>query len=268
MKKRIYTIDLNHSVKAYFRYLKEATSRHGVHSPFVYKLMEEVLTSHKRFYSFEALEMVRRAMKIDVREVSVTDFGAGSKKNNATIRKVKSIAASATKRTKYAELLFKLADYIEATTILEMGTSLGLSTAYLGKARKTARIYTLEGCPQTAAIAREYLNQLAITNVEVVVGHFDDKLAEVMAKEPSFDLIFIDGNHREEPTKSYFEQLLPKITQNSIVVLDDIHWSEGMERAWNVIRIHPNVTVSIDIFEMGILFFDTSLQKQHFVLKV
>jgi predicted O-methyltransferase YrrM len=268
MKKRIYTIDLNHSVKAYFRYLREAKTRHGVHSPFVYRLMEEVLTSKKRFYAFEALEVVRRAMKNDMRVIDIKDLGAGSKKHSSFKRSVRSIANSALKRTKYAEILFKLADYTEAHVILEMGTSLGMTTAYIGKARKNARIYTLEGCPQTAKIAQEYLSQLAVKNAKITMGNFDETLSDVLAKEDSFDLVFIDGNHREEPTKRYFDQLISKISNRSVVVVDDIHWSQEMENAWDTIRNHPKVTVSIDIFEMGLLFFDTSLHKQHFVLKV
>jgi predicted O-methyltransferase YrrM len=268
MKKRIYTIDLNHSVKAYLRYLKLAKSRHGVHSPYVYRLMEEVLTNNKRYYSFEALELIRKSMKVDERMVRVKDYGAGSKRNNESIRSVGKIAASALKRTKYSQILFKLADFVEAKTILELGTSLGMSTAYLGKACKAARIYTLEGCPETAAIAREYLDKLAINNAEIIVGNFDETLSNVLDNEQSFDVVFMDGNHREEPTKQYFEQIIKKINSKSVIIVDDIHWSEGMERAWEDIRQHPQVRVSIDIFEMGILFFDTSLTKQHFVLRV
>jgi predicted O-methyltransferase YrrM len=230
--------------------------------------MEEVLLSNKRYYAFEALEVVRRVMKNDNRRIQTVDFGAGSKMNNRSERSVKSIASTAVKRKKYAEILFKLADFVGANRILELGTSIGMSTAYLAKARKTARIYTLEGCAATANVAKEYLHQLAIHNVEITVGNFDDTLSTVLEKESSFDVIFLDGNHREEPTIRYFEQVLSKINEQSVVVVDDIHWSAEMEKAWETIRQHPQVTISIDIFEMGILFFNTSLTQQHFVLKV
>jgi tRNA A58 N-methylase Trm61 len=198
--------------------------------------MEDVFSSDKRYYPFEALELVRSKLKTNHSIISVTDLGAANKTG--------------------------------ANTILELGTSLGITTGYLGKARRNARIYTLEGCPEIAKIAKENFKLLMLPQIEIIIGNFDDTLADVLLKETSFDFIFIDGNHQKEATLRYFNQVLPYINEHSVIIFDDIHWSPDMESAWNTIIQNELLTVTIDLFEMGIVFFRKEQKKQHFVLKV
>ncbi len=258
---------MRHTIKAYIHYLINAKGRHGIHSPFVYDLVEEVIQSKKNYYAFEAIELIRKKLLLDQKTITVSDFGAGSKNIKGNQRKVSAIAKSSLKKARYCEMLFKLANKSSAQTLLELGTSLGISTAYLGKARRNARIYTLEGCPEIAKIAQENFKTLKINNANIIVGNFDETLQGVLEKETTFDFIFIDGNHLKEPTLRYFEQILPYTNENSIIIFDDIHWSVEMEDAWNTIIKNEKLTVTIDVFEMGIVFFRKEQKKQHFVIK-
>lgn len=244
-----------------------AKSKHGVHSPFVFDFIEDVLQSNKKYYSFEAIELVRKLMLSETKSINITDFGAGSKKSKSTSRSVREIAKNSLKKAAYCEMLFKIANKTNANTILELGTSLGITTSYLGKSRRNARIYTLEGCPEIAKIATKNFSTLKLNNIKLIVGNFDTTLETVLKKEPLFDLIFIDGNHQKEPTLRYFNQLLPYTNEHTVMIFDDIHWSKEMEEAWTEIIKNEKLTVTIDVFEMGIVFFRKEQLKQHFVLR-
>jgi len=157
--------------------------------------------------------------------------------------------------------------YFKPGNILELGTSLGLSTLYLANGNPDANIITIEGCPNISKFAGENFHRLGTDQINQVTGNFDDKLAEVLKPIERLDFAFIDGNHQQEPTINYFEQCLLKSNSNSIFIFDDIHWSEGMEKAWENIISHPDVSLSVDIFHMGIVFLKKELTKQHFVIR-
>ena len=256
-----------HTIKAYIQYIIHAKGRHGTHSPFVYNLVEKVFQSKKKQDEFEIIERVRKELLHDNRIITVTDFGAGSKLTKSNQRKVSHIAKYALKKARFCAMLYRLANHSKSQTVLELGTSLGITTAYLGKALKNARIYSLEGCPEIVKIARQNLKKLEVNHVDIITGNFDETLQQVLKKEKTFDFIFIDGNHLKEPTLRYFEQILPYTHDNSIVIFDDIHWSLEMEEAWNSIITKEELTVTIDVFEMGIVFFRKEQKKQHFIVK-
>ena len=105
-------------------------------------------------------------------------------------------------------------------------------------------------------------------NIQLVEGNFDHTLDQVLKSTTPFDFVFIDGNHRLEPTVRYFNQILPNLHANSIVVLDDIHWSKEMEQAWETIQQHPAVSLTIDLFFIGIVFFRAEQkEKEHFTIR-
>lgn len=215
------------------------------------------------------MEMLRKKMWSDQRSIQVTDFGAGSKSSNANERMVKSIAKSASKRSKYAKVLFRIIEKNNFKNCIELGTSLGLSTGYIAKANSEAKVTTFEGCPEIAKIAKENMQFVDVKNVDIQMGSFDETLPKYLQNIKSnthFDFIFIDGNHRKEPTLRYFEWLLEKATEDAIFVFDDIHWSREMHEAWRIIQKHPRVTVTIDIFEMGIVFLNPKYEKGNFVI--
>jgi predicted O-methyltransferase YrrM len=253
---------------AYLRFWLRSGNAHGLHSPFVFGLYTSVVRHTGPYRAYASVENRRRQLLNSPASISVTDFGAGSHTGAGTQRRIADIARTAAKPRHLAQLLFRLANYFRPATILELGTSLGLTTAYLASADSRHRVLTFEGCPNVAAVARETFTGLELRNVEVVVGNIDDTLAPALAALPApIDFAFFDGNHRYEPTLRYFEQCLQRRTDDSVFVFDDIHWSEDMERAWEAIKAHPEVTLTVDLFYIGLVFFRKNQPKQHFWLR-
>lgn len=254
----------------YLKYYVSASngSGHGMHSPFVFDFITNVLQDDRHFYAYQSIENLRQLLLIDKTRLTIEDFGAGSRVKKTNTRAVSDIAHSSLKPKKFGQLLFRIVDRYSPDTIVELGSSLGITTAYLAWAKAAATIITLEGAQSVAAIARHNFNKLGLTNIELVEGNFDDTLPWVVNKLPKIDLVFIDGNHRLEPTVRYFKQLLPAMQEYSILVLDDIHWSREMEQAWAIIKDDPAVTLSIDLFFIGLVFFRKENKvKQHFTIR-
>ena len=249
--------------------LKSSNSKgHGIHSPFVFDLVRNVLNDKSKSNDFKKIEMYRKQLLQSKKVLDVEDFGAGSVKSLTKKRSIQQIAASSLKPKKYAQLLFKLVQYFQPNNIIELGTSLGITTAYLATANKKANLQTLEGSTAISNIAKENFTFLQVQNIQLVTGNFDDTLETAVAKRSTVDFAFIDGNHRKEPTLRYFEQLLKKANENSLFVFDDIHWSRDMEEAWETIKMHSTVTLSIDLFFIGLVFFrKEQKQKQHFTIR-
>lgn len=257
------------AVKFLEYYRKAANGKgHGVHSPFVFDFIIHVLNDRKRYDSYSKIEKLRHELLHNNEVIEVKDFGAGSSVFSTNKRQVKKIAASSLKRKKYAQLLFRIARYYQCKTIVELGTSFGITTSYLASANPESDVYTFEGADSIAAIAQENFNKNQLNNIHLTLGDFDQTLPTLDEKINSVDLLFIDGNHRKEPTIKYFEDFLPKAHNDSIFIFDDIHWSEEMEQAWEEIRSHESVTLSIDLFFIGTIFFKSEFKvKQHFSIR-
>jgi predicted O-methyltransferase YrrM len=200
--------------------------------------------------------------------LSIDDMGAGSVVSKTNQRTVASIAKNAAKPPKFGQLLYRMVKYYQPETIIELGTSLGITTSYLAKAKPGANVITLEGAKSIAATANENFKELILAHIKLTEGNFDNTLSSVISGLSSVDFAFIDGNHRLQPTKKYFETLLPKTNNFSIIILDDIHWSREMEQAWQYCKDHTAVTLSIDLFFIGILIFRKEIkEKQHFSIR-
>lgn len=254
--------------KEYMAWRWKAHGKAGVQAPFLFRLCNEVLSTKNRVTVGTPFEALRQELLADHREIDVTDLGAGAKTERSNRRKISYIARTSAKSRKWAEVLYKLAAEFAPQTIVELGTSLGISGMYLAAAIPQGKLLTLEGCPNIAALARENFSKTGIRNAEVITGHFDDTLPQVLARLPQVDFAYIDGNHTEAATLHYFSQFKQKAGPNTVLVLDDIHWSEGMKNAWKTIYQDPAVTVSLDLFHLGVLFFNPGLSKQHFNLTV
>lgn len=256
-----------------FKYLKYWVTAsngkgHGTHSPFVYNFIEKVLNDEHGYAEFNRIEILRKEMLLSTGVIEVEDFGAGSVSRNKKQRKIADIARLAAKPRKYAQLLFKIIRYYQSTPVVELGTSLGITTAYLAEASPESEVTSLEGAVQIADIARENMDSFGIKNVRIVTGNFDHSFADSLKAAGHPGLIFFDGNHRYEPTIRYFNQALDYRKENSIFIFDDIHWSEEMEKAWKEIKNHPSVTCTIDLFFIGLVFFNPDFkEKQHFVIR-
>lgn len=239
---------------------------HGLHSPFIFDLHQNVIRHNGQFRAFAPIESLRKRLLKSNKKIYIMDLGAGSKSNAGNTRTIKEIAQRSAKSPKYAQLLFRLVNYYQPQTILELGTSLGLTTAYLAASRQKAKVYTIEGCPNIAAQARFNFQDLKLKNISLESGNLDSTLAPLLQQFPTVDLVFFDGNHRYAPTMHYFNLCLAKHTEHSIFVLDDIYWSREMEQAWREICQHPAVTISVDLFQVGLLFFRKKQPKQHFTI--
>ena len=253
---------------AYLRFWLRSGNAHGLHSPFVFGLYTAVVRHTGSYKAYAAIEARRHQLLRSAASISVTDFGAGSHTGAGRQRRVAAIARTAAKPPHLAQLLFRLVNYRRPATVLELGTSLGLTTAYLAAADSRHRVVTFEGCSNVAAVARETFAALRLRNIEIVEGNLDDTLAPALAALGSpVDFAFFDGNHRYEPTLRYFELCLAHRTDESLFVFDDIHWSEEMERAWAAIQAHPEVRLTVDLFHIGLVFFRQNQPKQHFSLR-
>ena len=254
---------------AYLRFWLRSGNAHGLHSPFVFGLYTSVVRHTGLFAAYAAVEARRQQLLSSSASISVMDFGAGSHTGAGRQRRVADIARTAAKPPQLAQLLFRLVNYFRPATVLELGTSLGLTTAYLAAADSRCRVLTFEGCPNVAAVARETFAALNLDNVKIVEGNIDHTLAPALAalKAP-LNFAFFDGNHRYEPTLHYFELCLAHRTNESVFVFDDIHWSAEMEQAWEAIKAHPEVMLTVDLFYVGLVFFRKNQPKQHFSLRV
>lgn len=254
----------------YSKYLLTASNSrgHGIHSPFVFDLITKVFNDDRKFYCYDEIESLRSKLLIDNTTIPVTDFGAGSRMNLHKKRKISAIAKSSLKPKKYAQLLFRLVNYFQPEIIAELGTSLGITTTYLACGNANGMVFTMEGSPMIATLARNNFETLGIRNILLTEGNFDNTLPLQIKRIKQADFVFIDGNHRREPTINYFEQFLKIKTANSVFIFDDIHWSSEMEEAWDYIQNHEAVTLTIDLFFIGIVFFRSEQkEKQHFTIR-
>ena len=239
----------------------------GVHSPFVFEFVNIVAREKRPYYAFAKIEAWRESLRKSQVRIEVNDWGAGSKINNSSQRSISKIVRQAALPKKYGELLFRMVERYKLRNILELGTSLGMSTLYLALPNSNAKIITLEGSTTLSEFATRTFQEMDAKNIELIQGNFDETLLKSIKTLPSLDLVFFDGNHIKEPTLRYFHSCLKGVNNNSIFVFDDIHWSKEMHQAWNEIIQHPDVTISVDLFRMGIVFFRKESKKQHFTIR-
>ncbi len=256
-----------HTILNYLIYRIRSVNEHAIHSPFIFGLTRDVIYNKAAFYSYESIEHLRNQLAQSQELIKVLDLGAGSHKNNAQWRTISQITRNSAKPSKYAQLLFRLCDHFQPYTIIELGTSLGISTAYLASANSKSKVHTIEGSPEIAQKAKLNFEQLELQNIVQHTGNFDIVLPKLLEQIPQPDLVFFDGNHRKDATMRYFELCLKKAHNETIFIFDDIYWSKEMTEAWEEIKNHEAVTVTVDLFFIGIVFFRKEQKKQHFVIK-
>jgi len=255
-----------HQIKEYIKFLSRSTNEHGIHSPFVYQLVTKCLYDKKKHPEYKTIAAYRKAFLNSQETITITDFGQGSRVFNSNQRKIASIAKNAGITAKRQRLLFRLTHYLKPNTILELGTSLGLGTVALALANPKNLVTTIEGCPETAKQAEVAFKTFNIKNIKLQQLTFEDYFTENKRIEQHF--VYIDGNHNKQNTLKYFNILLKNVSNDTILIFDDIYWSPQMTEAWNEIKSHPAVTVSIDTFQWGLVFFRKEQLKQHFTIRV
>lgn len=250
------------NVRAYLRHRRNAVTKHGVHSPFVFDLVTKTFPNDETDFTTFPAEKWREECMANDETIDVRDFGTGK----SGPRKISAIARRAAKSPKEGRLLYRITKRFQPKTILELGTSLGISAMYMRAGAPDAKLVTLEGCQETARMAREGMGKHGIA-ADIRVGDFTSTLSGVLEELKSVDLVYIDGNHRRKPTLDYFNQIRKYTHNETVFIFDDIHWSIEMEEAWKTIVADKTVHVSLDVFHFGLVFFRSQQVKEHFVLR-
>ena len=252
-------------IKTYLEYRRRAVNQYGLHSPFLFEFYKACFRPDFK-HSFPSISKLRRKLKRDRTEIQITDFGAGSLVCKSKTRSVCEMHSSAAVSEKQGEFLYRLVRYFKPKTILELGTHIGLSSAYMALASET-ELVTLEGCPSTAQVALQNYKELDVENVKLEVGNFLDSLPEALEKMRAIDMAYIDGNHSYEGTMWNYEQISLHTEEHSVLIFDDINWSPEMKKAWDDIICKPEISLSINCYKFGIVFFRKGIEKQHFYFK-
>lgn len=254
-------------LKSYFSYWLNAVNEHSLHSPFIYDFYKNVLKQKINYSLYEKEEAVRKRLEKSKHTVEVEDLGAGSQIASNPQRNVAQIASHGVISRKHGAILHRIVEYTSSKKILELGTSLGISTMYLAKAKET-QVTTFEGSENLLNIAESVFEGNGLTNIETIHGNIDEKLPQFLTHSQRIDLVFFDANHTKEATLRYFSQCAKKAHDKTCFIFDDISWSKGMREAWEMIIKDYRVTLSIDTFQFGIIFFNPEILKQHFILDV
>jgi len=257
----------------YLMWRLKAKDLHGIHSPFMYDFMSNCLYGKDAHQFFKTIEDERKKMVANKTVLTFTDPGAGTRKptaihsDNMVSRTVGAIARASLQKEKYCRLFYRIVKYFNATRILELGTSLGITTSYLSLANPGCRVDTIEGAQPVAQQASQLFTRLEIPNIKLHQGLFCEVLPDLLNQGPHYDLVFIDGDHNGESLLNYFEQIVKHTSIRSVIIVDDIRWSLSMLDAWKQLLKRQEVTATADMFTMGILFLNQSLSKENFYLK-
>lgn len=230
-------------------------------------IIQQVFYNHGMYYAYDKAEEWRKLLLNSPQNIEVEDYGAGSHKNNSKQKSVKNIAKHATQRTNYSRLLFRLINHFKPKNVLELGTSLGVSTMYMAFADSRIKIHTIEGCQAIQQIAKSGFDKYHLKNINAHLGKFDELLPELLPKIQPLEMVYIDGNHAKEPTIDYFNLCLKYAGEKCIFVFDDIRWSKQMYEAWLEISINDNISVAIDTFFVGIVFVNNNLKNNALKLR-
>jgi precorrin-6B methylase 2 len=252
-----------YQVKAYVRHWLNEVDEHSIHSPFFYDFFTKVLRGTTPENQFSALEQLRTNLLNNHTVVVVDDFGGGSALPGNR-RMLADIARTSVTPRPYAEFYFRILESIRAKRIVELGSCLGVTSLYLAQ-KKGSSVFTFEGSPSLINVSLtnfEYFNQ---PNIRLMEGNIESSLPDFLQDPAKIDFTLIDANHRYAPTLKYFNLIMKRLDEKSIVVIDDIHRSEEMEQAWKELSVHELVYGSIDLFQCGILLFEPSLNRQHYV---
>lgn len=258
------TIDL---IKQYIDYRIYSKTKYDIHSPFLFDFITKVLDDKNTYDAYALVDRYKNQLKKNKQLIEVIDYGAPSKYSNQNKILVHKMASNTAIHNKYGKLLFRMVKYYQPKTIIEIGTGLGISTAYMAAANQHEDFFTLEGNPSLLEINTHNFKNFKFNNVNFLLGNFNKILPEILASIQNIDFAFIDGNHQKEATIRYYNLLKSKCNNNSILIFDDIRWSDEMYEAWQEIIQDNDVTLSLDLFRMGIVFFRKEIhKKQHYAI--
>lgn len=248
-------------IKHYFT--SKSLKGHGIHSPYIFNLITNIILPAIKQPLNANIEKIRQNFLINTQLVEYINLGA-NKLSTTTYLKINHIARNSVSTPKKCKIINAIAKHYKPTTVIELGTSIGIGTMYLAQANNNTQVITIEGSPQIANIAQETFKVHNFNNILSYVGNFDSILPSILDKLNTPTLWYIDGNHHYEPTLRYFEWALTKFNAENIIIFDDIYWSNKMCQAWQQIKKHPKVTISIDFYYLGIVFFKEVMHRESF----
>lgn len=261
----INTLQFLNRIRSIFTFLSfflQAKGKFRLHSPFLYQFYTKIIEDHRWFYQFSDFELLRSQLLKNQDLLKIIDYGAGSSYSLADKKTVRSIVCQQTSHPYQMRVLARIIEHFEPEYIIEIGTSIGLSSLYIASNSKNSNLYALEGNPNFIEYAKKLSAKYKIKNIQFIEGQFDETLPQLISDILKVDLVFFDGNHTSVANQQYFELCLKKSHSQSIFIFDDIYWSKDMTQFWNNIRKHKEVTLSIDLYFMGILFFDKKFKDQ------
>ncbi len=256
-------------VSRFLRYLLLSGHRrgHGIHSPFVFNLITKVFRNKINPGIVSNIEKVRKELISDKGSILVKDLGSGSDSLKSDLRAVSDIAKYSPVSMKYGVLLTNMAAEFGKPHIIELGTSFGISTMYMAAASSESIVYTMEGCPATAEIATRNFKTTGIQNIRLFIGSFDETLPGLLNLDKKPGMVFIDGNHRKEALLDYFKQILEHSDNKTVILIDDINYSREMQEAWSEIKRYKEVSFTVDIFRMGIVFLRDGINHFNYMIR-
>ncbi|SFT76948.1 Methyltransferase domain-containing protein [Lishizhenia tianjinensis] len=249
----------------FIKYSFRAKRRHGVHSPYVYRLQDESFKNDFSATFLKSFKSFEKALTKNSELIAVNPFGAGSKKGKKKQLPLNKLANRARTSSKYGKLIFQLGEHIGAQHVLELGTHLGIGTAYLSQISTLKSLTSVEGCANLHRKAHDHLTQLGIQDKCTLVRNTFEAFIE--QDNTVYDLIFIDGDHRSEALFEILEGLQKNIHNETLLVIDDIRWSKDMFKAWQELIAKNDYHLSMDFFRMGVLAVRKNQEKEHFILK-
>lgn len=255
-----------YQLKSYLNFILKSSNQHGIHSPFVYDLITKCFYDKSNYPVYSKIKAFRNELLQNSDTIEITDFGAGSRIFKSNRRKISAIAKNAGIPLRRQKLLFRLTSYFQPSHILELGTSVGLGSAAMAFANKSINITTVEGCKSTAEVSKSMFDNYQLENIQLENSTFKDFFKSLQNK--LYDLVYIDGSHNKKSTLQNFEYLIHHIHDDTVLIFDDIYWSPEMTEAWKIIKENPKVSVSIDTFYWGLIFFRKEQRKQHFSIRL
>jgi predicted O-methyltransferase YrrM len=257
--------------KLLFRYLGfrcKVQSIYKIHSPFVYDFYINVLQKNKKPLTDQVVKTIfsyRRNIFKNNNNYLSEDTGQQSRSTGALTIGEK--ARRISQPHNGGMFLARLVHFLSPENIIELGTGAGISTIYMALANKKIPVFTIEGNPVMSQVASGVFKETSIENITLFNGLFDYELPKILQITKSTGLVFIDGDHSSTALLRYFDLISNYITEETVIVLHDIYWSTDMLNAWKHLLKNPSVSLSIDTFDFGILFFKKRMNKEHFLLR-
>ena len=253
-----------HKIVSYLSFLIQGKTKYSLQSPFVHDFIERVLEDKEVYYSYIGMDYLKRKLAKDKTNLEIDDKGAGSHFSSKNIKTVKQISKTVISSDLKAKALFKLVNLYQPTSIVELGTSLGLTTCYLANAKRNSNVTTIEGSKSIYEIAIKNFKKMGLKKINAINASFDEVLPSIIKEEKNLGVVFFDGNHTEQATLDYFRICKSYASSETIFIFDDIYWSKSMTLAWKKIISDPSISLSLDLYSFGVVFFLKNRPKQHF----